>query len=63
MKDVQRVAIVDPSDATREPLRNLLLGLDTVAALRAAIDRSVPYDATKDFSGVGQMAISPSFIV
>jgi pilus assembly protein CpaE len=30
MKDVQRVAIVDPSDATREPLRNLLLGLDTV---------------------------------
>jgi pilus assembly protein CpaE len=30
MKDVQRVAIVDPSEATREPLRNLLLGLDTV---------------------------------
>jgi pilus assembly protein CpaE len=30
MKDVQRVAIVDPSDATREPLRNLLLGLETV---------------------------------
>jgi pilus assembly protein CpaE len=30
MKDVQRVAIVDPSDATREPLRNLLLGLDSV---------------------------------
>src|SRR5438094_3188791 len=30
MKDVQRVAIVDPSDATREPLRNLLLGVDAV---------------------------------
>lgn len=30
MKDVQRVAIVDPSDSTREPLRNLLLGLDSV---------------------------------
>src|SRR5262249_15345742 len=28
--DVQRVAIVDPSDATRDPLRNLLLGVDTV---------------------------------
>lgn len=30
MKDVQRVAIVDPSDSTREPLRNLLLGVDSV---------------------------------
>lgn len=30
MKDVQRVAIVDPSDSTREPLRNLLLGVETV---------------------------------
>jgi pilus assembly protein CpaE len=29
-KDVQRVAIVDPSDSTRESLRNLLLGIDTV---------------------------------
>src|SRR3954452_17157370 len=28
--DVQRIAIVDPSDATREPLRNLLLGIETV---------------------------------
>jgi pilus assembly protein CpaE len=27
---MQRVAIVDPSDATREPLRNLLLGVDSV---------------------------------
>ncbi len=30
MVDVQRVAIVDPSDATRDPLRNLLLGIETV---------------------------------
>ncbi|MFO0964767.1 MAG: AAA family ATPase [Gemmataceae bacterium] len=30
MKDVQRVAIVDPSDSTRDPLRNLLLGLEAV---------------------------------
>jgi pilus assembly protein CpaE len=27
---MQRVAIVDPSDATREPLRNLLLGVDSM---------------------------------
>jgi len=30
MKDVQRVAIVDPSDSTRDPLRNLLLGVESV---------------------------------
>ncbi|MBM3995885.1 MAG: response regulator [Planctomycetes bacterium] len=30
MKDVQRIAIVDPSDITREPLRNLLLGVESV---------------------------------
>jgi pilus assembly protein CpaE len=30
MKEMQRIAIVDPSDATREPLRNQLLGLDSV---------------------------------
>ena len=30
MKDVLRVAIVDPSDSTREPLRNLLLGIESV---------------------------------
>lgn len=30
MRDVQRIAIVDPSDNTREPLRNLLLGLESV---------------------------------
>src|SRR5262245_38860460 len=30
MRDIQLDAIVDPSDSTREPLRNLLLGIDTV---------------------------------
>src|SRR4029077_395913 len=30
MKDVLRIAIVDPSDSTREPLRNLLLGVESV---------------------------------
>src|SRR5260370_20898230 len=30
MKDGQRIAIVDPTDATREPLRNLLLGVESV---------------------------------
>ena len=30
MRDVQRIAIVDPADDTREPLRNLLLGIDSV---------------------------------
>jgi pilus assembly protein CpaE len=30
MRDVQRVVIVDPSDSTREPLRNLVLGIESV---------------------------------
>src|SRR5436309_1657603 len=30
MRDVQRIAIVDPSDATREEIRNVLLGLESV---------------------------------
>src|SRR5438105_8877960 len=30
MKDVLRIAIVDPADATREPLRNMLLGVESV---------------------------------
>ena len=30
MKDVTRIAIVDPSDDTREPLRNLLMGVESV---------------------------------
>src|SRR5919197_836159 len=30
MRDVQRIAIVDPFDATREELRNVLLGLESI---------------------------------
>jgi pilus assembly protein CpaE len=30
MRDVQRIAIVDPSDATRESLRNVLLGMESI---------------------------------
>ena len=30
MRDVQRVVIVDPADATREELRNVLLGMESV---------------------------------
>jgi pilus assembly protein CpaE len=30
MKDVQRIAIVDPSDATREELRKVLLGMESI---------------------------------
>jgi pilus assembly protein CpaE len=30
MRDVQRIAIVDPSDLTREELRNVLLGMESV---------------------------------
>src|SRR5437879_6397679 len=30
MKEVLRVVLVDPSDATREPLRNMLLGVESV---------------------------------
>ncbi len=30
MKDVQRIAIVDPNDATREELRQVLLGMDSL---------------------------------
>src|SRR5215211_6828288 len=30
MRDGQRIAIVDPSDSTREELRNVLLGMESV---------------------------------
>lgn len=30
MRDVQRIAIVDPSDQTREELRNVLLGMESI---------------------------------
>ncbi len=48
---------------TQKPDGATFLAVASAFAVRAAIDRSVPYDATKDFSGVGQMAVSPSFMV
>src|SRR5438270_9296546 len=30
MREVQRIAIVDPSDNTREELRNVLLGMESI---------------------------------
>ena len=47
----------------QKPDGRTFLAVASAFAVRAAIDRSVPYDTTKDFSGVGQMAISPSFMV
>ena len=39
------------------------LAVASAFGVRAAIDRTVPYDVTKDFTGVAQMARSPSFLV
>jgi len=49
--------------AQQKPDGRTFLAVASAFAVRAAIDRTVPYDAVKDFSGVGQMAISPSFMV
>ncbi len=49
--------------AQQKPDGRTFLAVASAFAVRAAIDRNLPYDATKDFSGVGQMAISPSFMV
>lgn len=49
--------------AQQKPDGRTFLAVASAFAVRAAIDRSLPYDATKDFAGVGQMAISPSFMV
>jgi tripartite-type tricarboxylate transporter receptor subunit TctC len=48
---------------TQKPDGRTFLAVASAFAVRAAIDRSLPYDATRDFSGVGQMARSPSFLV
>ena len=48
---------------TQAPDGRTFLAVASAFGVRAAIDRSVPYDASKDFSGVGQMARSPSFMV
>jgi len=49
--------------ATQKPDGRTFLAVASAFGARAAIDRSLPYDATRDFSGVGQMAKSPSFLV
>lgn len=47
----------------QKPDGRTFMAVASAFAVRSAIDRTVPYDAVKDFSGVGQMAISPSFMV
>lgn len=49
--------------ATQKPDGSIFLAVASAFAVRAAIDRSVPYEVSRDFSGVGQMARSPSFMV
>ncbi|MBV8032631.1 MAG: tripartite tricarboxylate transporter substrate binding protein [Betaproteobacteria bacterium] len=49
--------------AEQPPDGRTFLAVASAFGVRAAIDRTVPYDATKDFSGVAQMARSPSFLV
>jgi len=48
---------------TQPPDGRTFLAVASAFGVRAAIDRTVPYDVSKDFSGVGQMARSPSFMV
>ena len=48
---------------TQKPDGRTFLAVASAFAVRVAIDRTVPFDAVKDFSGVGQMARSPSFMV
>lgn len=49
--------------ATQKPDGRTFLAIASAFGVRVAIDRTVPFDAVKDFSGVGQMARSPSFMV
>ena len=48
---------------TQKPDGSTFLAVASAFAVRSAIDRSVPYEVSRDFSGVGQMARSPSFMV
>ena len=48
---------------TQKPDGRTFLAVASAFGVRVAIDRTVPFDAVKDFSGVGQMARSPSFMV
>lgn len=47
----------------QKPDGRTFMAVASAFAVRSAIDRSVPYDAPTAFSGVGQMAVSPSFMV
>jgi tripartite-type tricarboxylate transporter receptor subunit TctC len=47
----------------QKPDGRTFLAVASAFAVRAAIDRNLPYDVNKDFTGVGQMARSPSFMV
>jgi tripartite-type tricarboxylate transporter receptor subunit TctC len=49
--------------AQQKPDGRTFLAVASAFAVRAAIDRKLPYDVSKDFSGVGLMARSPSFMV
>lgn len=47
----------------QKPDGRTFLAVASAFAVRAAIDRNLPYNVNKDFTGVGQMARSPSFMV
>jgi tripartite-type tricarboxylate transporter receptor subunit TctC len=49
--------------STQPPDGRTFLAVASAFGVRAAIDRTVPYDVAKDFTGVAQMARSPSFMV
>lgn len=49
--------------ADQAPDGRTFLAVASAFGVRAAIDRTVPYDVSKDFTGVAQMARSPSFLV
>jgi tripartite-type tricarboxylate transporter receptor subunit TctC len=49
--------------ATQAPDGRTFLAVASAFGVRSAIDRSVPYDVARDFTGVAQMARSPSFMV
>ena len=49
--------------ATQAPDGRTFLAVASAFGVRAAIDRSVPYEVGRDFTGVAQMARSPSFMV
>lgn len=48
---------------TQPPDGRTFLAVASAFGVRSAIDRTVPYDIGKDFTGVAQMARSPSFMV